>query len=125
MHAYKLVKEFGEGVDRMYREMADAGNPEPHFAQVEFMVKATIKQRTGVAEDVAVNVAEELTERQRNILKLIGSGVADDVAVNTMYLADALGLNRKTIQRDLAVLTGLSLIVWEGSPKTGGWKIKG
>ena len=42
-----------------------------------------------------------------------------------MYLADALGLNRKTIQRDLDVLTGLSLIVWEGSPKTGGWKIKG
>ena len=54
-----------------------------------------------------------------------GDGVAEDVAVNTMYLADALGLNRKTIQRDLAVLTGLSLIVWEGSPKTGGWKIKG
>lgn len=27
MREYKLVKEFGEGVDRMFREMAEAGNP--------------------------------------------------------------------------------------------------
>lgn len=46
MHAYKFVKEFGEGVDRMYRELEQAGNPEPSFKQVEFMVKATMWQHS-------------------------------------------------------------------------------
>lgn len=36
MREYKLVKEFGEGVDRMFREMAEAGNPAPEYKQVEF-----------------------------------------------------------------------------------------
>ena len=44
LHAYKLVKEFGEGVDRMYREMEEAGCPAPEFKQQDFMVYATIRQ---------------------------------------------------------------------------------
>ena len=39
MREYKLVQRFGEGVDRMLREMAEAGNPAPEYKQVGFMVK--------------------------------------------------------------------------------------
>lgn len=39
---YELVKEFGEGVDCMFREMAEAGNPAPEYKQVEFMVKVKL-----------------------------------------------------------------------------------
>ena len=37
LHVYEYVKEFGEGVDRMYREMENAGlpNPEYQFARRE------------------------------------------------------------------------------------------
>lgn len=42
MREYKLVKEFGEGVDRMFREMAEADNPTPEYKQVEFMVKVQL-----------------------------------------------------------------------------------
>jgi len=35
------VKEFGEGVDRIYRDMAEAGLPEPEYKQPEFMLYAT------------------------------------------------------------------------------------
>ena len=45
MHDYKLVKEFGEGVDRMFKEMAEAGQPEPEYKQQDFMVYATIRER--------------------------------------------------------------------------------
>ncbi len=38
------MKEFGEGVDRMFREMAEAGLPAPEYRQNEFMVYATIRQ---------------------------------------------------------------------------------
>ena len=44
----KLVKEFGEGVDRMFREMAEAGLPAPEYMQNEFMVYATIRQAKDV-----------------------------------------------------------------------------
>ena len=44
MRSYKLVKEFGEGVDRMFREMEEAGLPAPEYRQNEFMVYATIRQ---------------------------------------------------------------------------------
>lgn len=42
MQQYELVKEFGEGVDCMFREMAEAGNPAPEYKQVEFMVKVKL-----------------------------------------------------------------------------------
>ena len=48
MRSYKLVKEFGEGVDRMFREMAEAGLPAPEYRQNEFMVYATIRQAKDV-----------------------------------------------------------------------------
>ena len=49
MHEYKLVKEYGEGVDRMYRELEAAGNPEPEFNQQDFMVCATIRENRKAA----------------------------------------------------------------------------
>lgn len=42
MREYKLVKESGEGVDRMFREMSEAGNPSPEYKQVELMVKVRL-----------------------------------------------------------------------------------
>ena len=72
---------------------------------------------------VAVNVAHELTERQRNILDIIKENVAVNVAVNTKYLSEELGVNRKTIQRDLASLQALNLIKWIGADKDGHWEL--
>lgn len=43
LHEYEYVKEFGEGVDRMYREMSEAALPEPEYRTVEFMVFATLR----------------------------------------------------------------------------------
>ena len=43
LHEYEYVKEFGEGVDRMYREMDGAGLPEPEYELIDFMVFATLK----------------------------------------------------------------------------------
>lgn len=40
-HTY--VKEFGEGIDRIYALMNSAGLPEPKYEQVAFMTKATVK----------------------------------------------------------------------------------
>ena len=46
LNEYDLVKEFGEGVDRIFRDMQDAGLPEPEYKQSEFMLYATLKNKT-------------------------------------------------------------------------------
>ena len=45
----------GEGVDRMFREMEEAGQPAPEYKQNEFMVYATIRQHGDAAGQVAGN----------------------------------------------------------------------
>lgn len=45
LHEYEYVREFGEGIDRMYLEMKQAGLPEPEYRTEAFMVYATIKNK--------------------------------------------------------------------------------
>lgn len=66
MREYKLVKEFGEGVDRMFREMSEAGNPAPEYKQVEFMVKVSLLlslTRRGVEEQIKSLKAKGIIRR--------------------------------------------------------------
>ena len=51
LNEYDLVKEFGEGVDRIYRDMAQAGLPEPEYRQSDFMLYATLKNKNWGKED--------------------------------------------------------------------------
>ena len=46
LNEYDLVKEFGEGVDRIFRDMQTAGLPSPEYKQSEFMLYATLKNKT-------------------------------------------------------------------------------
>lgn len=60
------MKEFGEGVDRMYREMEDAGLPDPEYHVSSFMLCATLKNQKWVAahqqaEQVRGQVAGQVT----------------------------------------------------------------
>ena len=55
MKAYDYVKEFGEGVDRMCRELSAIGTKEPQYHLVAFIMKAT----------VWANVLDEGQERAR------------------------------------------------------------
>ena len=147
LKAYSFVKEFGEGIDRICNELESRGSTIPSFHTDAFILKATLMaefvdesvdvvQTVGgtvggiVGElKVAVNGEIQLTERQIDILHLIDNDVADisqnvavNVAVNTKFLADSLGLNRKTIQRELAWLQKNNLVRWVGADKNGHWE---
>ena len=52
----EYVCEFGEGVERMYREMEETGLPDPEYKTVAFMVHATIKNEKYL---VGVNAGEQ------------------------------------------------------------------
>lgn len=49
VNVYEYVKEFGEGVDRMYREMEDAGLPDQEYHVSSFMLCTTLKNQKWVA----------------------------------------------------------------------------
>lgn len=55
LHEYEYVREFGEGIDRIYREMKQAGLPEPEYKTVAFMVQATIKNKKYLVSSEVVN----------------------------------------------------------------------
>ena len=80
-------------------------------------------QETDIPKYVAVNVVDNLTERQRVMYDFIRQNVAVNVAVNTKLLSEKFGVNRKTIQRELVILKEAQLIQWVGSDKTGHWEI--
>ena len=50
-------------------------------------------------KNVALNVAYKPTERQQIILRIIKNEDTDNVALNTKYLSDKIGVSRKTIQK--------------------------
>lgn len=47
---YKFVRELGEGVDRMHRELLEAGLPAPEYKVVGFMTILTVKKLTQINE---------------------------------------------------------------------------
>ena len=61
LNEYDLVKEFGEGVDRIYRDMEAAGLPEPSYKQSEFMLYAELKNKNWGVEDASWNTLSHST----------------------------------------------------------------
>lgn len=125
MREYKLVQRFGEGVDRMLREMAEAGNPAPEYKQVEFMVKVELNSslREEDTNDIkggekqggdqkkekrpenilekTLNKEVQLTERQAKIInKMKETGkmnVLENDLETSVSLASYLGVNERSI----------------------------
>lgn len=143
LKAYKYVKEFGEGIDRICNELETKGCAIPSFHIDAFILKATLRAEwttekefdrpSTVQKDGTVNVKvniSKLTDRQNKIYERIKSGTINDQVnvqvnnqVNVPNLATLFGVSEKTIRRDLYVLRDMNLIHYVGSDKTGHWEI--
>ena len=144
MQQYKLVKEFGEGADRMFREMAEAGNPAPEYKQVEFMVKVRLNsalreenessithktegepydnegnEKVNEAERVNEKVNEKVNERQ----KLIISAISENPYITQTELAKTLGISVVHVNKNMKKLQEQGLIHRVGSDKGGHWEV--
>lgn len=138
LNEYDLVKEFGEGVDRIYRDMAEAGLPEPEYRQSEFMLYATLKNKNWGKEDTgwnsdqllskkgdekgdekAMKKADEIESRLEAVLKAI----ATDPNITVNELTAMFGLSRKQIEIALTHLKNAGKIHREGSARNGKWII--
>ena len=146
LKAYKYVKEFGEGIDRICSELETKGCTIPSFHADAFILKATLmaewttekefdkqsttKEELGTTQkdntingtvNLRVNNAE-LTDRQRKIYEVIKNGTVNGT-VNAQNLSVVLGVSLRTTKRELYVLRDMNLIQFVGSDKTGHWEI--
>ena len=120
LHEYEYVQEFGEGVDRMYREMAEASLPAPEYKDVSFMLIATVRNSLNATVNVGVNVGVKLSVRQKEILEKIKA----TPTLTAEILSKFFGVAQRTIERDLRTLKENGYIERVESDKTGYWKVK-
>lgn len=112
MRAYKLVKEFGEGVDRMFREMDEAACPAPEYRQNEFMVYATLRQH---------HTNGELNGTLNGTQQMVYDKIKEQPGIQAQTIIAKHGIPRDTLNKVLKTLMVLHLIERRGSKKTGGY----
>ena len=98
------------GVDRMFREMAEAGLPAPEYRQNEFMVYATIRQHGDAV------TTEKTTEK---ILSLI----LENPNITTEELARVCDMTPDGVYYHTKRLREKGLLVREGGRKEGHWVV--
>ena len=151
LKAYHYVKEFGEGLDRIYREQEANGAKVPSFRTDEFILKITVPKVTEkVAEKVTVNsekvaekqseVAEKVAEKHGRLTeKLIEKATTlgekltpnririlelmmEDPYISRADLAKMLGISETSIYRNIEAMRG-KYLRRVGPDKGGFWEI--
>ncbi len=91
-----------------------------HWARPELIEQPELMQVKLVLHiDLSKKVEDELTERQKAILKCI----SQDMSITTTALAQKVGVSRSTLKRDILSLAKYGLLSREGSRRKGGWII--
>lgn len=115
---YDYVKEFSEGVDRMFKEMADAGLPAPEYIDNSFMLNATIRNGEVNGNDGEVNYGHF----NKNEL-LVYKSIAAHPTVTRTELIETLDISARTIDRAIKSLKDKGVIERVGSDRTGHFRI--
>ena len=131
LKAYDYVKEFGEGVDRMCRELSAVGTKDPEYHPVSFLMKATVwanvlEERQEKSRDTAMSVTEidnegkkKARKGQENIVSIIEA----DPYVSIASIAHESGLSVKTVRNLIDEMRKDNLIVRIGPDKGGYWQL--
>lgn len=151
LKVYHYVKEYGEGVDRIYRELEANGTSALSFRTDDFILKISVPKVTEkVAEKVTVNgekvaenqseVAEKVAENQGKLTeKLIEKATSlgekltqnririlelmmEDPYISRSDLAKMLGISETSIYRNIEAMRG-KYLRRVGPDKGGFWEI--
>ena len=134
LHEYEYVREFGEGIDRIYREMAEVGQPAPEFKQYDFMLRATIKKAVaqdvlqGNPQDDAQETTQKTTQKtsqkttQKTTQKII-EAIMGNSNISIEELAVICGLSRDGINYNIRNLKKQGIIRRVGPDKGGHWEV--
>lgn len=132
LHEYDYVQEFGEGIDRMYNEMENAGLPAPEYTDNAFMLNVTIKN--GVTNEVINDKNEVINEVINDKNEVINDTLSDNeqilynvISVNPnitkLEMKAQTNLSMSTIDRNIKSLKEKGILQRVGSNKAGNWII--
>lgn len=107
LKAYKYVKEFGEGMDRIYRELNVNHTPEPKVHLDAFILKVTVRKN-----EVG------LTENKLQILRL----VLANPYITKQEMAEAVRISVKSISANITAMRG-KYLNRVGPDKGGFWEV--
>ena len=149
LKVYNYVKEFGEGVDRIYRELEANGTPHLLLHLDDFILKITIpkvtcnetfqKNATANAENATANAENATATHEELIQKLIKKATirGDKLTANRLSIlrimienpytkkdemAEIIGVNASTIMRNIEFMRN-KYLRRVGSDKNGFWEI--
>lgn len=86
-------------------------------------IKKTNSQTKNFPLHITLELHKELSERQKDILKLLASDLTLKLTLNTAAIAKSLEKTRQTISKDLEILTTKGFIRRVGTKKNGHWEL--
>ena len=123
--AYDYVKEFGEGVDRMCRELSAIGTKEPQYHLVAFIMKATVwanvleEGQEKTISDQKRPESDQISDQIKMILELI----KENPQIGRSEISHKMGLHESSVKRRLKMLVDKGVIQRIGSDKGGYWQL--
>ena len=127
LHEYNYVQEFGEGVDRLFREMESAGLPDPEYHCDSFILSATIKNAAKPNDSVNDSVNDSINDSVNDSVNKNELKVLELLKKNPSYtredIKSIIGVSVSTVDRALRGLNNKGKIKRVGSDKTGHWEI--
>ena len=136
LKAYDYVKEFGEGVDRMCRELSAVGTKDPEYHLVSFLMKATVWANVledgQITNSVGANgsimdqkrpesdqKSDQKSDQMHQILDLIKR----NPKISRAELSEKTGLHDSSVKRRLKALVDEGFIQRIGPDKGGYWQL--
>jgi ATP-dependent DNA helicase RecG len=116
MAELRYVRDFGEGIDRMFHEMEAAGLPPPEFEEVPGALMATLRNGLSatptptVERRLPASVLAQLNERQKRVLEV----VTQQGSISNRQFQQIFPVTYDTAHRDLKRLVELGLLRVEG-----------
>ena len=125
LKAYDYVKEFGEGVDRMCRELSAIGTKEPQYHLVAFIMKASVwanvleEGQENTVSDQKRPESDQISDQIKMILELI----KENPQISRSEISHKTGLHESSVKRRLKILVDKGVIQRIGPDKGGIWII--
>ena len=130
LKAYDYVKEFGEGVDRMCRELSAIGTKEPQYHLVAFIMKASVWANLLEEEGQEKTIfdqkrpeIDQISDQISDQIKMILELIKEKPQISRSEISHKMGLHESSVKRRLKMMVDKGIIQRIGSDRGGHWKI--
>ena len=125
LKGYHFVKEYGEGVDRMCRELEVNGSIAPVFHTDDFILKVTVKKVTEKLPENNGKLTEKLIENPNRLTEnkiAILTFMIEDPYISKSDLSKFVGISTAAISNNIEAMRG-KYLHRVGPDKGGFWEI--